>query len=186
MEPRHTERLILRNWREEDRPFFHIINSDDRVMEFFPFRRTREQADQVMDWLSEEIDREGFGFAAIEVKETGELAGFCGISRPRLTPFFEEDTVEIGWRLAAPWWGRGIATEAARHWLRVGFTEFELPEIVSFAVPANRRSTAVMERIGMRRDAARDFPHPRVPASHPHLMEHVVYAITRQEWREAR
>ena len=40
-----TERLVIRNWKEEDRELFHLINSDDRVMQYFPFRRTREQSD---------------------------------------------------------------------------------------------------------------------------------------------
>ena len=58
-----------------------------------------------------------------------------------------------------------------------------LAEIVSFAVADNVRSTAVMKRIGMRPDPARDFDHPGVPDSHPQLRRHVLYAITADEWR---
>ena len=40
MKPLHTPRLVIRNWEERDRGLFHRINSDERVMEFYPFRRT--------------------------------------------------------------------------------------------------------------------------------------------------
>jgi RimJ/RimL family protein N-acetyltransferase len=71
--------------------------------------------------------------------------------------------------------------------LRLGFEQRNLAEIVAFAVAANRRSTAVMKRIGLRRDPSRDFDHPRVPETHPHLKRHVVYAMTAEEWNsEAR
>ena len=73
-------------------------------------------------------------------------------------------------------------TEAAKALMDHGFHTVGLPEIVSFAVSANRRSTAVMERLGMRRVPERDFDHPRVPDSHPHLRRHVVYVLTGDEW----
>lgn len=70
MMPLRTERLILRNWRESDRELFHLINSDDRVMEFFPMRRGRADSDQMMDQLADGIARNGFGLAAIEIAAT--------------------------------------------------------------------------------------------------------------------
>ena len=75
-------------------------------------------------------------------------------------------------------------TEAARAWLAFGFGELGLDEIVSFAVEANRRSTAVMERIGMRRDPSGDFDHPVVPDTHPRLKRHVVYRLAHDDWRK--
>ena len=63
-------------------------------------------------------------------------------------------------------------------------TSSALEEIVSFAVWNNHRSTAVMERLGMRHDPAGDFDHPRVPDTHPHLRRHVLYRLTRSEWQE--
>ena len=76
----HTPRLIIRNWEERDRALFHRIKSDDVVMEFYPFRRTREQADAVMDQLQAAIDTNGYGFTALELAETGETIGFAGLS----------------------------------------------------------------------------------------------------------
>jgi RimJ/RimL family protein N-acetyltransferase len=182
--PIRTERLILRNWEERDRALFHRINSDDQVMEFFPFRRSRAEADAKMDEFRSVIDRQGFGWTAAEIAETGDCIGFVGLSRTEDTPFMPAGTVEIGWRLAPEFWGRGYVAEAAKAWLGYGFEEMKLGEIVSFAVTANRRSTAVMERIGMRPDPARDFDHPRVPDSHPHLRRHSFYCIAVEDWAQ--
>jgi RimJ/RimL family protein N-acetyltransferase len=84
--------------------------------------------------------------------------------------------MEIGWRLAFDAWGRGYATEAARACLAYGFSECGFRGIVSFATRSNRRSMAVMERIGMARDVDGDFEHPSLPAGHP-LRPHVLYRI---------
>ncbi len=92
--------------------------------------------------------------------------------------------VEIGWRLARSHWGQGYATEAASEALRFGFTDIGLEEIVSFTVPQNHRSISVMERIGLIRDPAGDFDHPRVdPIAYPHLVSHVFYRLSRDRWR---
>lgn len=182
--PFETERLIVRNWEDRDRDLFFTINSDEKVMKFFPFRRNREQSDALMDRLRASINEKGFGFAALERKDTGECIGFCAIASAEMEGAgFPADMVEIGWRLHHPFWGKGYVTEAARAWLGKGFEELGLEEIVSFAVHDNHASTAVMERIGMRRDPSRDFDHPRIPDTHPHLKRHVFYALTREEWR---
>jgi len=180
-----TTRLIVRNWTDGDRPLFHEINTDPEVMAFFPYRRSRDEADALMDIMRERIRDTGYGFYALELKESGEPIGFCGINRTALDPYLPTGTVEIGWRLARRFWGGGLVTEAASELLRFGFEVRKLEEIVSFAVPANGRSTAVMERIGMKRRPERDFSHPRVPDTHPHLKPHVVYTLTREEWRAA-
>lgn len=182
MKPIRTDRLVLRNWRERDRDLFHRINSDDRVMEFFPFRRDRAQSDALMDLLRDEIDEVGYGFAAVEIAGTGECAGFAGIAEAETEPVLPAGTVEIGWRLTPEFWGKGIASEAARAWLAFGFGEAGLDEIVSFAVCDNHRSTAVMRRIGMTEVPGGAFRHPKVLDTHPHLQTHVLYRITRETW----
>tara|TARA_B100001105_G_scaffold193302_1_gene157337 strand:+ start:197 stop:763 length:567 start_codon:yes stop_codon:yes gene_type:complete len=183
MKPLTTERLILRNWREDDRELFHSINSDDRVMEFFPMRRTRAEADELMDILAAGIERNGFGFAAIEIAETGKTAGFAGLHLCDGIPGLEPGDVEIGWRLSPEFWGKGIVTEAALRWLDYGFNELRLPRIVSFTVDGNERSAAVMRRIGMTHRPDMDFEHPKVPDTHPHLKRHVFYELTADDWR---
>lgn len=180
-----TERLIVRNWRDADRDLFFEINSDPAVMAFFAFRRDRKEADAFFDHLRSLIAETGFGFYALERKDNGETIGFSGLARTDLAPHIPLGTVEIGWRLVERHWKRGFASEAAAALLRYGFDQLKLDEIVSFAVQNNNRSTAVMERIGMTRDADGDFDHPRVPDTKPHLQRHVLYRMTSPQWHAA-
>lgn len=178
-----TNRLIIRNWEEADRDLFHEINADRKVMEFFPFRRTRPESDQLFDRVRDMIHGTGFGFYAVASRETGEAMGFCGLARANVMPLLPDDTVEIGWRLATRFWGNGYISEAASALLVHGFAHCRLLEVVSFAVASNRRSIAVMERVGMLAEPWRDFDHPRVPDSHPHLKRHVLYSMTQERWQ---
>lgn len=181
-----TERLIIRNWEERDRELFHRINSDDDVMQFFPFRRSRAEADAFLDRIRAENEARGYGFAALELKETGACIGFAGLYPDDVAPSRPAGAVEIGWRLAPEFWGKGYVTEAAEALLVFGFEELGLEEIISFAVWNNERSTAVMRRIGMTRDLEADFDHPRVPDTHPQLKRHVLYSLKRQDWASRR
>jgi len=173
-----TERLRLRAWLEADRDLFAEINSDPKVMEFFPFRRNRADADALFDSNNRNIYETGFGFFALALRENDAPIGFCGLARTDLKPHLPDGTVEIGWRLAARHWGKGYVTEAAGALLDYGFEERKLGEIVAIAVATNTRSIAVMKRIGMYCDPSRGFEHSGVPDTHPQLRPHVLYAIT--------
>jgi RimJ/RimL family protein N-acetyltransferase len=182
--PMRTERLVLRNWEERDRDLFHRINSDDRVMEFFDFRRDRKTADAVMDRMREEIARDGYGWTAAEIAASGECIGFIGLHPVEIPGLAQAGTFEVGWRLAPEFWGKGFVTEGAEALLGFGFNQLGLEEIISFAVWSNLRSTAVMERLGMRRDPSSDFDHPRV--LDPRLKRHVLYRLKREDWTAQR
>jgi ribosomal-protein-alanine N-acetyltransferase len=144
-------------------------------MEHFPVKLSRGESDGLVERIEAGFEANGFGLWALEVRDTGEFIGFTGLAVPEFEADFTP-AVEIGWRLARSAWGRGYATEAARAVLRFGFEEAELTEVVSFTAPANHRSRAVMERIGMSHDPRGDFDHPGLPAGHP-LRPHVLYRI---------
>lgn len=179
----HTERLVLRGWREDDLEPFAALNADPRVMEFLPAPLSRAESDAMAGRLQEHFARHGFGGWVIEVPGVAAFAGFVGLLIPSYQAHFTP-CVEVGWRLAHAHWGRGYATEGARAALKFGFEQLGLEEIVSFTVPANRRSWQVMERLGMRRSPADDFDHPRLPEGHP-LRRHVLYRLSRGEWLAA-
>lgn len=183
MTPIRTERLILRNWEERDRDLFHRINSDETVLEYFAFRRDRAEADAKMDEISAGISAQGYGWTAVEIAATGQCIGFVGLHDAEIEPVVPRGSIEIGWRLAPEFWGFGYVTEAASALLDYGFDRLDKAEIVSFAVPRNKRSTAVMERLGMRRDLSCDFDHPNVPDTHPQLKRHVMYRLSRDDWQ---
>jgi len=171
-----TPRLRIRSWTDADRDLFREINADPKVMEYFAFRRSHAESDALLEKLNGSIRDTGLGFYALELSETAEPIGFCGLSLANMPEIFPAETVEIGWRLATRFWGHGYVTEAARALLDFAFIDKDIPAILAFAVADNRRSTAVMERIGMKRCPQMDFDHPRVPDTHPHLKRHVVYA----------
>jgi len=148
------------------------MSADPVVMEHFPSLMTRDEADAVADRIRKNIDRDGYGFWAIEVPGITPFAGFTGISRPSWMP-----VVEVGWRLARPYWGQGLAIEAARAAVAYGFDQLGLNEIVAFVRPANVRSQRVMDRLGMVRDPGADFDHPMMSA--PAMRPHWLYRLQR-------
>jgi len=177
-----TSRLLMRDWRPEDREPFAALNADPVTMEHFPSTLTREQSDAFVARIAEELRERGWGLWAVEVPGEG-FAGFVGLTpvAPDL-PF--APAVEVGWRLALPYWGRGLATEAARVAVDHGFRTLGLHEIVSMTTVANSRSRRVMEKLGMHRDPADDFDHPRVPVGHP-VRPHVLYRLRARRAAEA-
>jgi RimJ/RimL family protein N-acetyltransferase len=179
-----TGRLVLRAWRDGDLEPFARLNADPQVMEHFPAPLTREESDASVERIRAHFGEHGFGLWALEVPGVVEFGGFIGLSVPRFAAHFTP-CVEIGWRLALDLWGRGYATEGAGVALEFGFESLQLEQIVSFTVPANVRSRAVMERLGMRRTPADDFDHPQLSAADP-LRRHVLYRLTRAEWAARR
>jgi RimJ/RimL family protein N-acetyltransferase len=175
-----THRLSLRQWRAADLEPFAALNSDPVVMEFMSRCLTRAESAEFIGKAQAQLARRGWGLWATELRATGELIGCVGLGVPSFETHFSP-CVEILWRLRRASWGYGYATEGARVSLRFAFETLALPEVVAFTVPANSRSRAVMERLGMRRDAGGDFDHPRLPDGHP-LRRHVLYRLSREEW----
>lgn len=174
-----TERLILRRWREGDREPFRALNTDERVMEFMPKLLAAEESDAMVERIERHFEESGFGLFATEIRESGAFAGFIGLAIPKFeAPFMP--AVEIGWRLAAKFWGRGLATEGAREALRYGFEELGLTSVVSFTADANLRSRRVMEKLEMTHDPRDDFEHPGLPEGH-RLQHHVLYRLRKPE-----
>jgi len=176
-----TDRLALRGWRDADREPFAELNADPRVAEFLGPPLDRVASDALVDRILARWASDGHGLWAVERRADGVFLGFVGLAAPSFEAAFTP-CIEVGWRIAAPFWGRGYATEAACAALRFGFEECGLDEIVSFTTAANVRSRAVMERLGMTRDPAEDFDHPRLADGNP-LRPHVLYRLRRDVWR---
>ena len=174
-----TSRLLLRRFSEGDRAPFARINADPRVMEFMPACLSRRESDLLLDRIEDHFRKHNFGLYAVELRETRAFVGFVGLATPRFEAHFTP-CVEIGWRLSADHWGRGLATEGARAVASHAFEVLRLDELVSFTSTANIRSRRVMERIGMTRDPSDDFDYPALPEGHP-LRRHVLYRLRKQE-----
>jgi RimJ/RimL family protein N-acetyltransferase len=159
-----------------DRAPFFALNTHPLVVESLGSSPSRAESDAIVDHIEESMARDGWGLWAVEVVGGAAFAGMVGLHRVR-TELPCAPAVEVEWRLHPDHWGHGYATEAAAASLRFGFDEAGLNEIVAFTTTLNTRSQAVMERIGMVRDPAGDFDHPRQPEGSP-LRRHVLYRVT--------
>lgn len=169
----HTKRLRLRSWCDGDLETFARLNADARVMRYFSHALTSEESNEFAGRIQAHINQHGWGLWAVEVVGSVPFVGYIGLAVPRFTAHFTP-CVEIGWRLAADFWGFGYATEGARAAMEFGFRELGLTEIVSFTTETNGPSRRVMERIGMTRNPDDDFDHPGLPVDHL-LRRHVLY-----------
>lgn len=175
----NTKRLRLRQWKDSDLAVFSKMNADPTVMKYFPATLSKRDSNALAKRLKDLISLQSWGFWAVEIKESGEFIGFTGLNKPTydlpITP-----CVEIGWRLATQYWGKGYATEAATAILAFAFDTLKLLEVYSFTSVINQPSIAVMERLNMC-NLKRNFQHPSVPENHE-LREHVLYSITAHQW----
>src|SRR5215210_2180159 len=166
-----TQRLRLERWnRRAHAPGLAAVNTDPEVMRFINdgVPLTRVESGITSDRVAEHWRTYGFGLWAVVEKTSERMIGFAGICHPLWLPGWER-TVEVGWRLHRDVWGRGYATEAGSAALRHGFGQLELAEIVAIIDPANERSAAVAERLGMKR---------RERIAHPQRLQDIdVYAV---------
>lgn len=176
---RESDRLTLRDWREEDwREFFRVTNTP-----------------AVMRWLGGVLDAEGeaaqrtrveacravngFCFWAVERKEDRALLGFCGLKRADAPGSTVGGAMEVGWRFREDVWGRGYAREAAIVALDAAFACFGATEVVALTVIGNTASWGLMERLGMRRREDLDYDDMRYE---PPWRRTIVYSIERESW----
>lgn len=166
-----TARLRLRMFDWDDLDALSCIAKDADVMRFIGCGRplTREETHANLASIISAFRRRGFGRWAVIWKETGTLAGYCGLSHGDAAV-----GVELAYMLARGEWGKGLATEAARACLRYGFERLNFGAISALTRPENLRSRRVMERLRMR----------FVRAGHHYGYNCVCYRISRNEWRD--
>jgi RimJ/RimL family protein N-acetyltransferase len=170
-----TPRLLLRGWRDADVESWAEMNADPRVMEFFPRTYDRARAEAMACEIRTQLERNGYGWWIVEIKESGRFAGVICIDDVGYEVPFAPPR-EVGWRLAFDAWDHGYATEGAAAALDFAFHTLGWDEVVAMTAALNIRSQRVMERLGMKRDLAGDFEHPRIEEGH-RLRRHVLYRI---------
>ena len=155
----HTDRLTVRPWLDSDRDDVARMCADPEVMWDYGKPNTRAESDARVDRYRDAYERLGYGRFAVTRRSDGGFLGWCGIM-----PVFEghplDPGVEIGWRFIRSAWGFGFASEAARATLSDGFLRCGFSQILSYTSATNARSEAVMRRIGLIRERARDFSGP--------------------------
>ncbi len=180
-----TERLILRDWTDEDHaPFLRHTNTAD-VMRWLGGVLDEDRATGMLQRLDAYRRDFGFTFWIVERKQdgghlAGEILGFCGLKRANLPPGPLGD-MEIGWRFRQDAWGRGYAKEAAAAAMRAGFERFGAPHMVALTVLENTASWGLMLRLGMERREDLDFKAQGDAAWAENI---AVWSITRQQWED--
>lgn len=170
-----TERLIMREWRDDDLDAFHAINSDPKVRETLGPIMTRDEVAALITRLQGLQAKDGVCFWALETKADHRLIGWCGMVRgAHDVPV--KDKLEIGWRLAFDAWGNGYVTEAAKACIIWAAEQFPNEEVWAITSDNNQRSRAVMERLGMEYLPDMDFDHPMVEPNSD-LLRHVTYKM---------
>lgn len=154
-----TPRLILRQFTEDDVDNLVALDSDRDVMRFIGGVANSREAitkKSLSDILSYYTEYDNLGFWAIVEKSSKEFIGWV-VLRPEsrfriavLLNVVESDALELGYRLRKVSWGRGYATEASRALIdKVLITE-KISKIVAWALPENKASIRVMEKLGMK------------------------------------
>ena len=173
-----TERLFLRNWRQEDFGPFVAATNTPAVMRWLggvqdPHLLVDRLASRFMAWQ----EQHGFTFWALERRGEGDLIGFCGLKIADDAGSPVEGELEVGWRLREDVWGRGYAREAATASLDFAFDRVAAERVVALTVIGNEPSWGLMERLGMVRRPELDYvgaPWAETPV--------IVYTISREEW----
>ena len=162
-----TARLVLRVQHDDDLDWFVEHMNTSAVMRHLGGVRPREAVAAGMARNAEGFASTGLGFWTILLRDSGERAGKCGLGpiEGEHAPPQLRGQLEIGWSLAEPFWGRGLAAEAAGAVLRYGFETLGHDVIFSQTSDSNRASTRLMERLGFERLAALDYVDPGYPAA---------------------
>lgn len=175
-----TPRLRLRRWQPGDAAPYAALNADPEVMAFFPATIDADQSTLAIDIFEANFDRLGYSFWAMEHKETGAFVGSVGLEPYELQRVGDEQPfkgVAIGWQLARPFWGQGLATEAAIAVRDYAKNQLKLNEIISVMAEENQRSIRLCERLGMMRDTAHLPLDPHFPLGHP-LKPQALYRLS--------
>jgi len=174
-----TERLRMRPWVPEDRPAFGVLVNTPAMMARLGGVQPEAGIDAMFARRLDDQARYGCSYWAVELRDTDELVGSCGI---RIAADYGDAEVagmpEIGWRIADTHWGKGYAREAAEASLGWGWARLDAPAIGAWTTIGNTRSWGLMERLGMVRRSDLDFHHHRYAADDP-TGAMIVYVLER-------
>lgn len=167
-----TDRLRLRNYTMEDFDALYEILSDPETMQHYPMPYNEEWTKKWITWNLDNYEKYGFGLWAIELKETGEFIGDCGITIQNIDG---EQLPEIGYHINKKHWRKGYSKEAARACRDWAFNNTDYDTLYSYMKYTNVGSYSTALANGMKK--IKEYPDPHNEISY-------AYAITRDEWKK--
>jgi len=144
-----SERLGFRNWNLTDIDKMYEINSDEKVMEFFPSIQTKEQTTEFVERMKKQYEEKGFCYFAVEILGDNQFIGFIGLSEQTYKAEFTP-CIDIGWRINSNEWNKGFATEGAKKCLEYAFKELKLENVYSIAPKINTKSEHIMKKSALK------------------------------------
>jgi RimJ/RimL family protein N-acetyltransferase len=172
-----TPRLVVRPFTPGDLDELAVLHAEESFW-WYPLRSamSKEETGDFLRRVLARYDSDGFGIEGLIDRASGTMIGWAGLAVPHFLPEVLP-AVEVGWRLAGPWRGQGLATEAGAAAVEFGFTTGGLQRIVSIYEPENVASGRVMERLGF-------TPHRTTMGPRGEAV--VVMELERQRWQEGR
>lgn len=152
-----SERLGFRNWKSSDLDEMYAINTDKKVMEFFPSLSSKTQTEEFITRMQNQFSEKGFCYYAVDLLENQEFIGFIGISVQTYTAPFTP-CIDIGWRIKYSKWNNGYATEGAEKCVKYAFEVLKIKKLYAIAPKINLKSILIMSKIGMEKQY--EFDHP--------------------------
>jgi RimJ/RimL family protein N-acetyltransferase len=167
-----TPRLLLRSLKLGDLSALRVMHSDPEVMGRYRYQRvlTQSETEEFVDDTIERYLRDRCGQLIATLKPAGTVIGHCGLEWMDIDGSRE---LELGYLIARPYWGQGLATEASQGLMRYAFTQLGAERVVAHTLDDNPASRRVLEKLGMR------FQRHRVPAG---LRERRFYVLERADW----
>lgn len=152
-----SERLGFRNWELTDVDEMQQINSDEKVMEFFPNVLAKQQTSEFVERMKSQFAEKGFCYFAVDKLDGNGFIGFIGLSEQTYKSDFTP-CIDIGWRIKSSEWNEGYATEGAKKCLDYALNDLKIEEIYSVAPKIKVRSEYIMAKIGLKKQY--EFEHP--------------------------
>lgn len=174
-----SARLGFRNWDASDLDRLHEINTDERVMEFFPGIATRSETEAFIIRMQRQYAEKGYCYFAVDTLEDQSFIGFIGLSDQTYAADFTP-CVDIGWRICSREWNKGYATEGARRCLEYAFRVLQLDTIYAVAPVINVKSEHIMIRLDMEKWG--EFQHPKL-SGYPQIAQCVVYEASTHHYK---
>ena len=175
-----TPRLLLRSFRADDAVPFHAYRTDPEVARYQGWTAPTQEEAAAFVARQEQVvpGTPGTGAQiAIELQASGDMIGDVFLHTPREEP----EHARIGFTLARPFQAQGLATEAVRRLLAFTFDDLAKHRVTALVLAANARSIALLERVGMRREAH----HVQSTRFENAWADEYVYALLRAEWEQA-
>ena len=170
----HTERLTLREYEESDFDAVYAMISDPVTMSHYPKPYDERGARRWIEWSIHNYAATGLGWWAIELCDTGEFIGDCGITPQEIDG---ETLPELGYHIDKRFWRHGYGKEAATAVVDYVFTNTDYPVLYSYTTVDNVASVRLAESVGMKK--IKEF-------SDDHYGKMIVCAITKDEWQTIR